>query len=164
MNNLGIWGIVIAGAFFVGVLSANPVAEAVGGWKAAIEDLQNQIDNIELLEGPQGEQGPAGPIQVYEVSGVSVISAGQIFGTEVQLRCLDGDWYDGKLTLRPQPPPSDDIPAIINAQTAAIHESDASTIFRSKIIGSDVTAINQGIVQSFPITVTIVGFCLSPSP
>ncbi len=31
MNKLGIWAIVVAGAFFVGVLSANPVVEAVGG-------------------------------------------------------------------------------------------------------------------------------------
>jgi len=43
MNKLGIWGIVIAGAFFVGVFSANPSVEAVGGWKAAFDDLLAQI-------------------------------------------------------------------------------------------------------------------------
>ena len=45
MNKLGIWAIVVAGAFFLGILTANPVVEAVGGWKEAIIDLQNQIDN-----------------------------------------------------------------------------------------------------------------------
>ena len=29
---------------------------------AAIADLQNQIDNIQLIPGPQGEQGPVGPM------------------------------------------------------------------------------------------------------
>ena len=163
----------IIGAFVVGVLTANPVVEAAGGWKAAIEDLQNQIDDIELLEGPQGEQGEqgeqgsAGPLEVYEVSGVSVISADSIFGTLVELRCLDGDVYldpSPSVTLRPQPPPSDEIPSIISADITAVHESDATKIFFSRIIGSDVTAINQGILQPFPITVTVVGLCVSPSP
>jgi len=39
MNKLGIWAIAIATAFVIGVLSANPVAEAASGWKAAIELL-----------------------------------------------------------------------------------------------------------------------------
>jgi len=46
MNKLGIWAIAIAGAFLIGVLSANPVVEAVGGWQPVVEDLQNQIDVI----------------------------------------------------------------------------------------------------------------------
>jgi len=46
LNKLGIWAIAIVAAFVVGVLSANPVVEAAGGWKAAIEDLQAQIDAI----------------------------------------------------------------------------------------------------------------------
>jgi len=60
LNKLGIWAIAIVAAFVVVILSANPVVEAAGGWKAAIEDLQNQIDNIELLEGPQGDKGDTG--------------------------------------------------------------------------------------------------------
>jgi len=44
MNKLGIWGIAIAGAFVVGILTANPVVEAVGGWKEAVANLQSQID------------------------------------------------------------------------------------------------------------------------
>ena len=46
---MGIWGIVIAGAFFVGVLSANPVVEAAGGWKAAVIELSGDISDIELF-------------------------------------------------------------------------------------------------------------------
>jgi len=37
MNKLGIWAIAIVAAFVIGVLSANPVAEAVGGWKEALQ-------------------------------------------------------------------------------------------------------------------------------
>ncbi len=43
MNKLGIWVIAVAAVFVVGVLSANPVVEAVGGWQAAVEDLLAQI-------------------------------------------------------------------------------------------------------------------------
>jgi len=60
MNKLGIWAIVIAAAFVVGVLSANPVVEAAAGWKATVADLQDQIDEIELLPGTQGEKGDKG--------------------------------------------------------------------------------------------------------
>ncbi len=50
MNKLGIWAIAIAGAFVIGVLSANPVVEAVGGWQPAIQGLQDQIDSIPAPE------------------------------------------------------------------------------------------------------------------
>jgi len=158
MNKLGIWGIAIAGAFVVGILSANPVVEAVGGWKGAFAGLDTRITALENQPDPES--------QVYEVSGVSVIPTGQVFGSEVQLRCLDGDWFpttNVPFTLRPQPPP-DDSGSIINAQQTSIHESDVTKIFFSKVIGKDVTPQNQGIVQPFPITVTVVGFCVSPSP
>jgi len=52
MNKLGILAIAIAGAFLIGILSANPVVEAVGGWKPAVDDLQSQIDAITSLESP----------------------------------------------------------------------------------------------------------------
>jgi len=49
MNKLGIWAIAIAGAFLIGIVSANPVVEAVGGWQLAFDGLdarvtQNEID------------------------------------------------------------------------------------------------------------------------
>jgi len=46
MNKMGIWGITIAAAFVIGVLSANPVVEAAGGWQPVVADLQSQIDAI----------------------------------------------------------------------------------------------------------------------
>jgi len=47
MNRLGIWAIAIAGAFVIGILSANPVVEAVGGWKAAVDGLDTRITTLE---------------------------------------------------------------------------------------------------------------------
>ena len=46
MSKLGIWAIAIAGAFLVGVLSANPVVEAVGGWKGAFDGLDTRIIKV----------------------------------------------------------------------------------------------------------------------
>jgi len=97
MNKLGIWGIAIAAAFMIGVLSANPVVEAVGGWKAAFDDLQQQINEIELLPGPPGEtgpQGPAAPSNVYEVSDTITILEGDTTGGIITLECFEGDWLD----------------------------------------------------------------------
>ena len=52
---------IIAAAFFAGVITSQPFAEAAGGWKEALEalrvDLQSQIDNIQLIPGPPGEDG-----------------------------------------------------------------------------------------------------------
>jgi len=52
MNKLGIWGIVIAAAFVVGVLSANPVVDAAGGKGdslivEAINQLTSAVQGIE---------------------------------------------------------------------------------------------------------------------
>jgi len=47
MNKLGIWAIAIAGAFVIGILSANPVVEAVGGWQAAIAGHETRISALE---------------------------------------------------------------------------------------------------------------------
>jgi len=47
MNKLSIWGIALATAFVIGVLSANPVAEAVGGWQSAIENLQLEVITVD---------------------------------------------------------------------------------------------------------------------
>jgi len=95
MNNLGIWGIAIAAAFVIGVISANPVVEAAGGWKAAFEDLQEQINNIPQGEqGPPGEQGPAAPSNVYEVSDTITIPAGAKTDGTIMLLCMEGDWLD----------------------------------------------------------------------
>ncbi len=47
MNKLGIWVIAIATAFVIGVLSANPVVEAVGGWQPAVEGLDTRVTTLE---------------------------------------------------------------------------------------------------------------------
>lgn len=49
MNKMGIWAIAIAGAFVIGILSANPVVEAVGGWKDAFAGLDTRVT---VLENP----------------------------------------------------------------------------------------------------------------
>jgi len=51
MNKLGIWAIAIAGAFVIGILSANPVVEAVGGWKQAVDGLDARITTLEGQAG-----------------------------------------------------------------------------------------------------------------
>jgi len=65
MNKLGIWVIVIVGAFVIGVLSANPVVEAVGGWKAAIADHEARITVLE-------EKVSAFPVTLASEIGVSI--------------------------------------------------------------------------------------------
>ena len=52
-------GIAIAGAFVIGVLSANPVVDAAGGWKEALG----------LHEGDSSAHHDIPESQVYEVSG-----------------------------------------------------------------------------------------------
>ncbi len=56
--------VAIVASFVIGIISANPVVEAVGGWKAAFDDLQQQINNIPAgpagADGADGATGPAG--------------------------------------------------------------------------------------------------------
>jgi len=49
MNKLGIWAIAIAGAFVIGILSANPVVDAVGGWQAAIAGQEVRLSELEEI-------------------------------------------------------------------------------------------------------------------
>ena len=58
-----ILGIAIAGAFVIGIFSANPVVEAVGGWKAAIADHETRISEIENV---------LDPIETLQVDGLLV--------------------------------------------------------------------------------------------
>jgi len=62
MQKLGIWAIAIAGAFLIGVVSANPVVEAVGGWQLALglheADILTHVDLVtrtnSMVFQPQG--------------------------------------------------------------------------------------------------------------
>jgi len=155
LNKLGIWAIVIVAAFVIGVLSANPVVEAAGGWKAAFDDLQNQIDNTSG--------------QVYEVSALSVIPAGGTFGNTVQLRCLDGDRF---LSAGPAAVLSVD-PTIIDTYQIGIRSASEDLVKTNipgintgneMIIGYDLKATNDGEKPPFEIEVTVTILCLSPSP
>ncbi len=56
----------IAAAFVAGTLMANPVVEAAGGWKAAVDDLQLQITNIAA--------GSANTISTYHVTQGAIFS------------------------------------------------------------------------------------------
>ena len=51
MNKLSIWTIAITGAFVIGVLSANPVVEAVGGWQPVVDGLDARITTLEGQAG-----------------------------------------------------------------------------------------------------------------
>ena len=69
MHKLGIWAIAIAGAFVIGILSANPVVEAVGGWQAAIAghetritDLENQLPGAEIYTVIESHDIPDGSL------------------------------------------------------------------------------------------------------
>jgi len=161
MNKLGIWALVIATAFMIGIFSANPVVEAVGGWKAAVDDLQNQIDNLEPSE------------QIYEVSVVSVIPESSTTGSFVMLRCLEGDMFLNAVSQDSEPrllielDPSLDTTNLSITTTAiniitenieGVHDSN------QRIIGYDTRARQSGATQMFEIPVTISGFCLSLSP
>jgi len=78
MRKQVILGIAIATAFVIGVLSANPVVEAANGWKAAVDDLQDQIDEIELSPGPQGPPGNDGE-DGTQIFGTYIVQGGQKF-------------------------------------------------------------------------------------
>ncbi len=150
----------------IGDLESDITAESIEREAGDADVLLEAQNDITVHEEDSSAHHDITGTQVYEVSGVSVIPAGEVFGNEVQLRCLDGDVYltADPITLRPQPPPSDEFLSIINAQLTTINESGPGTmILLSRAIGEDVIAFNQGIVQPFPIAVTVVGLCLSPS-
>ena len=159
--NKGIWAIAIASAFVIGVLSANPVADAMAGWKFALDE--HQSDDSAHHEIPEA--------QVYEVSGVSIIPAGGTndeSGSEVQLRCLEGDrlistGFPFTMTAEPIEDILTNAVAVTFGANNDIHEFPVSKISASKLIGYDVTPKRTGAIQQFEITVTVAIMCLSPS-
>jgi len=157
-------GIAIATAFVIGVLSANPVVDAAGGWKEALG----------LHEGDSSAHHGITEAQVYEVSGVSVIpgsNSSDENGNQVQLRCLDGDRLISTTTpFTMTAEPIADIIAdgltITFGANNDIKEFPTSTISASKLIGYDVTPKRiqlQQLDSLYDITVTTSILCLSPS-
>ncbi len=173
MNKLGIWAIVVAGAFVAGLLSANPVVEGVSGWKFAIDE--HTRENAEDFDGHETRitelEGQTGSSQVYEVSAVSVIPPGENFGNEVELRCLDGDRY-----LKDSPIFVLTIPAIVETFNVAISAEAEKQFFtetpvirnqHETTIGFSVKTRIESAVEDrppFEVPVTITGLCLSSSP
>jgi len=144
MNKLGIWGIAIATAFFIGVLSANPVVEAVGGWKEAIADLQNQIDNTSG--------------QVYEVSLTVPIGISDDSLKPFSLSCSEGDRMYVSNVI------SSSIEAVTDpAGLGTIGDLSFLTDVgvSSRIVGVEGLAV--GTLQLFEFDITITILCLSPS-
>jgi len=165
MNKLSIWGIVIAAAFVVGVLSANPVVEAVGGWQSAFDGLDIRITDLENQSIPES--------QVYEVSANGILLEGEVF-TFVELLCLDGDWLNSigqgvGLTIEVDDtlifPPD----TVVDASGGAIFENPPSKVTPRKAIGLRVDVeffLNApGTPEApFDIPFTVTTLCLSPSP
>ncbi len=158
MNKLGIWVIAIAGAFIIGILSANPVVEAVGGWQLAIQGLQAQIDAI-----------PAPESQVYEVSGTTKISAGELSNETITLFCLDGDWRDNIIVDFVTVPPIFMVGVNVhdtNVVSILDPVSETATgVALTKSIGYSVLPelVGGGTPLGFDIDVTVTILCLSPS-
>jgi len=158
MNKLGIWAIAIAGAFVIGVLSANPVVEAVGGWQLAIQGLQDQIDAI-----------PATETQVYEVIGITTISAGESDGETITLLCDEGDWRIDDVNFVTVPPVFEQSIVVLH-DTATIQILDPVSVESvgiglSKKVGYSTIPqlIGSGTPLAFDIEVTITILCFSPS-
>ena len=172
MNKLGILGIVIAIAFVAGIITANPGAEGVSGWQAAVIELSGDISDIELFLEERSdfwefleESGEeAFESQVYEVSGVSVISAGTSTGSLVQLRCSEGDTFiDGERNTVLSLDPSKSFP-VIRTDFIQVQESDPNLASTSgRVIGADVRANANGATPTFDVPVTITGLCLNPN-
>jgi len=164
MNKLGICAIAIVGAFVIGILSANPVVDAAGGWKEAL--VLHEEDSSAHHDVPEA--------QVYEVSGVSVIPGSNNpaeRGNEVQLRCLDGDrlistGFPFTMTAEPIADIIADGLTIGGAPNQDIKEFPVSAISASKLIGYDVTPNRDQLQQPdrlYDITVITSIMCFSPS-
>ena len=147
MNKLGIWAIAIAGAFLIGVLSANPVVEAVGGWQGAIEVI--------TAEQP-----------VYEVSVDTVILEGDSLSPVVQLRCLEGDYIvTGDFTIEGDDTGFPDGSTVEQSNVQFVRENPGSKITPSKTIGVDLQPQFRDTpphMAPFDIELTVTILCLNP--
>ena len=146
----------------------------------AISTVLVSVTFIPLAEGTAGWNGflreiGLGGTQVYEVYEVSVIPAGTVTGSEVQLRCLDGDYFASFVKATSDRPkayvmsiddPSidttnldiDSIGKVVEVSNPGIRADNERTI------GYDVTTGNDGPNVLVDVPVTVTGVCLSPSP
>jgi len=139
----------------------------------ALSTVLLSVTFIPLAEGAVGWNGflqeiGFGGSQIYEISGVSIIPELTTIGSEVELRCLDGDLF---LNFFPFVTLSIDDPSvdITNLNIDAIpnpifSEQDPAISFDLRIIGYKVTTKQDGAMQLFAIPVTVTGICVNPSP
>jgi len=146
MNKLGIWAIAIAGAFLIGAFTANPIVEAQGGWKAALDEITS--------EQP-----------VYEVSFDTIIRQGEPLGPFIQLRCLEGDYLTGAFTIEGDDTGFPDGSEVNGFAVQNIVENPGSKITPSKPIGVDLQTQFRDTPPSmapFDIELTVTILCLNP--
>ena len=146
MNKLGIWAIAIAGAFLIGAFTANPIVEAQGGWKLAIDEITS--------EQP-----------VYEVSVDTVILEGDRLGALIQLRCLEGDYITGAFTIEGDDTGFPDGSEVNGANVQNVVENSGSKIIPSKPIGVDLQPQFRDTpphMAPFNIELTVTILCLNP--
>jgi len=159
MNKLGIWAIAIAGAFLIGVLSANPVVEAIGGWQGAFAGLDARITTLETDSS------------VYEVSQTITILAGDFTDGTITLLCLDGDKLDsGEVNFVTDPAIFvEGIVVLLDSGAVFTHDpASISTVgnpILAKRIGYSVTPTlsGSGTPLGINVDVTVTILCLSPS-
>jgi len=159
MNKLGIWAIAIAGAFLIGILSANPVVEAVGGWQPAVDGLDARITALETDSS------------VYEVSETITIQAGALTDGTITLMCLAGDKLDsGEVNFVTNPAVFvPDMVFLSDSDAVFIHDPASITTIGNPIlairIGYSVTPtlLGSGTPLGFNVDVTVTILCLSPS-
>jgi len=148
MNKLGIWAIAIAGAFVIGVLSANPVAEAVGGWKAAVADLQDQIDSIPTSEPEVIQRSDSMEFQPQGTGQFSVV-------------CPDGEFYLTQSKVITITPPAGSFTGLTIIEVLDDDKAGNTGGAHSNISGysAEVFSNNQLAV---PTTIEISIVCVKP--
>jgi len=146
---MGIWAIAIATAFVIGTLSANPVVEAVGGWKEALG----------LHEGDSSAHHDIPESQIYELSEIVTINAGSRFSSPYSLTCLSGDWLNIGSGLQ-------NSVALVADPVVQIRDANLDFIFESSIFSKAIGLEGNAELQDmhgFPVQVTATILCLSPS-
>jgi len=162
MNKLGIWAIAIAGAFLIGIISANPVVDAVEDWNQAVDIKSSSAT------GPDKDKDKNKPKEaIYEVSANGIILEGEQF-TVVDLLCLDGDWLNDHSQQFGLTIVGDESTLPFNSVFAIadtiLFEIRQAAFQPQKAIGIRAFVSTEGSDAPFDIPFTITTLCLSPSP
>ena len=145
-------GIAIASAFIIGTLTANPVVDAVGGWKEALG----------LHEGDSSAHHDIPESQIYEVSDTTVIVAGETLSPDVLLQCLDGDWMFMGAGSRQTTVVIVTTPLLAIEGFGFTPITDPVGMTFGKAVGMEGPA-ELVAFQAFDVDVTVTILCMSPS-